>query len=393
MMQKNNYPAGHLSLPAPVIIDTLDGLDRLQRALRRVGRLALDTESNSLHAYRARVCLIQISTDSADYLVDPLALDESRLDFLGAVCADPSVEKVLHAAEYDVMMLNHDFGFTFANVFDTMIAARVLGWEQLGLGAILSKRYSVEVDKRHQRADWGRRPLPTSLIRYAQQDTHFLLRLRDEQFSLLEAGHHLEEARELFDGICQARWNGPDFDPEGYWRISGARDLSPRSLAVLRELYLYREQQAKRQDIPVFKVMGDKTLLALAKDKPCSLRHLRRVRGMSDGQMRRYGVGILKAIKSGMGAVPPTPPRRSVRAVDEATLRRYDALRTWRKERALEKGVESDVVMSKDALWEIAKSPPKSLQELEAIDYLGPWRLRTYGEEILRVLAEVEEES
>lgn len=363
----------------------------MRRALRSVPRLAVDTESNSLHAYTVRVCLIQLSTDERDYLVDPIALrGEDDLAFLGEIFADPAVEKVLHAAEYDVMTLNRDFGFEFANIFDTMIAARVLGWEQIGLGAILQERFGVEVNKRHQRANWGRRPLSPDLIHYARMDTHYLLPLRDGLHAQLEAGNHLEEAYELFDEVCQARWSGSPFDPEGYWRLSGARDLPPHSLAVLRELYLYREQQAARQNVPVFKVMGDKQLVALARGKPRSLRDVRSVRGISDLQTRRYGVAILRAVRRGLQARPPAPPRRNGPPADEQVLRRFDALSAWRKERANERGVGSDVVVSKDALWQLAKSPPRSLEELAESGQIGPWRVEMYGEEILRVLAEIE---
>ena len=271
-----------------------------------------------------------------------------------------------------------------------MIAARVLGWEQIGLGVILHERFGVEVNKRHQRADWGRRPLSPDLIHYARMDTHYLLPLRDELHALLEAGGHLEEARELFDEVCQARWSGSDFDPEGYWRLSGARGLPPRSLAVLRELYLFREQQAARHDVPVFKVMGDKPLVALARAKPRSLREVRDIRGISDLQTRRYGVGILKAVRHGLRAEPPSPPRRNGPQASDQVMRRFDALVAWRRDRANERGVGSDVVVSKDALWQLAKSPPRNLEELAASGQIGPWRVKMYGEEILRVLNEVD---
>lgn len=376
----------------PLIINTPASLNRLWQALTGKRRLAIDTEANSLYAYQAQVCLIQISTDEQDYLVDPLPFDSSDLGFLGEICADPVVEKVFHAAEYDVMILRRDLGFTFTNIFDTMIAARVLGWEQFGLGTILEDRYGVKVNKKHQRADWGRRPLSDAMIRYAQMDTHFLLSLRDELYQSLVQGDHLEEAQEMFDEVCQALWNGPDFDPEGYWRIHRARDLDPRAMAVLRELYLYREQQAARKNLPVFKVMGDQTLVDLAQAQPRSLKEARRMTGLSEIQARRYGSGILDAVQRGQTADIPTPPRRNGRQVDEDTLRRYDALHLWRKERAVKRGVSSEVVTTKDALWELAKKAPRSMSDLQSIKHLGPWRVKTYGQEILRVIAEQEHE-
>jgi ribonuclease D len=379
-------------LDRPLIIDTPASLKRLEQALKGKSRLAIDTEANSLYAYQAQVCLIQISTDEQDYLVDPLPLDSSDFDFLGAICADPSVEKVFHAAEYDVMILRRDLGFDFTHIFDTMIAARVLGWEQFGLGSILEDRYGVKVNKKHQRANWGRRPLADALIRYAQMDTHYLLSLRDELYQSLLQGDHLEEAQEMFDEVCQSIWNGPDFDPEGYWRIHRARDLDPRALAVLRELYLYREQQAEDRDLPVFKIMGDQTLIELAQIQPDSLMEARHTAGISEIQARRYGSGILDAIRRGQTADTPSRPRRNGRQADDETVRRYDALHLWRKECALKRGVSSEVITTKDALWELAKKAPRSMSDLQSLEYLGPWRIKTYGQEILRVIAEQEHE-
>ena len=379
-------------LPPAQLIDTPARMGDLRRALAAAPRLAVDTESNSLYAYRERVCLIQISTDQADYLIDPIQLEgRTSLAFLGEVFADPTVEKVFHAAEYDVMTLHRDFGFTFANIFDTMIAASVLGWQQVGLGAILMERYGVKVDKRHQRANWGRRPLPPTLIRYAQMDTHYLLHLRDEMWGLLEQGGHLEEAREMFDAVCRARWGNADFAPEGYWRISGARDLDRRGMAVLRELYHWREQEAQRCDVPVFKVLSDQSLIRLARTRPRSLDEMRLATRLAEGQMRRYGNAILRAIEAGLRAEPPTVPvRHNGLPADEATLRRYEALHIWRKERAAQRGVSSEVIVSREALWELAIAAPRSPEHLEAIHSLGPWRIKTYGAEILDVIAKTD---
>lgn len=377
-------------LPPPTIVSTPGEVSALARALQPVRRLAVDTESNSLYAYEPQVCLIQLSTDEQDWLVDPLALENParQLAFLGDIFADPAVEKVLHAAEYDVMTLNRDYGFDFASLFDTMTAARVLGWEQIGLGSILEQEFGVAVNKRHQRADWGRRPLKPDLIRYARMDTHYLLPLRDRLYAQLEAGDHLEEAREMFDEVARARWTANGFEEDGFWRITGARDLPPRALAVLRALYLFREAQAEQQDVPVFKVMGDKVLVAMARAKPRSLGALQKVKGVSGYHVRRYGSGLLEAVRQGLKAQPPAPPARTTPPVDEQTLRRYDALHTWRKKRAIRRGVSSEVIVSRDALWEMAHTVPRTLAELDALENIGPWRVKTYGQEILSVLAE-----
>ncbi len=380
------------TLPPPLIVDTPERLTQLRKALRAVKRMAVDTESNSLFAYRERVCLIQISTDVADYLVDPVRLDgHGDLDFLGDIFAEPRIEKVLHAAEYDVMTLRRDFGFRFANLFDTMLAARVLGWQQVGLGALLEMCFGIRVDKRHQRANWGHRPLSPALIRYAQLDTHYLLPLSDHLRAKLIEGDHLEEANELFNEVAEAEWGGTGFDPRGFWRINGIHALQPQEIAVLEALYLYREQQAKQRNLPVFKVLSENALLELALIQPRTLQELSRVTGITQGVIRQHGIGLLRAIKQGLQS--PSPPRpRQQGQPDELVQHRYDALHAWRKERAAQRGVSSEVILSRDTLWKLAEVAPRTLQELATIPSMGTWRIKMYGDELLSVLARANHE-
>ena len=374
----------------PVIIDTPGALTHLVDELRLAQQVAIDTESNSLYAYREQVCLIQISTRTNDYLIDPLALGD--LSPLGALTAAPTVEKVFHAAEYDLISLRRDFGFEFAALFDTYVAARVLGWEQVGLASILKMEFDVRVNKRYQRADWGARPLSQDMVRYAQQDTHYLLPLRDRLHAELTHAGRMEEAREAFSELLKVEGRVPTFDPDAFWNLNGTRDMRPHERAVLRELYLYRDRMAKGRDCPPFKVMNDETLLDLARRRPTSLDELKRLGCMSDRQVRRYGRGVLQCVRQGLQAEAPQPPPRS-RRPDETLLARFEALRTWRKERARSRGVESDVIISKDVLWRLAKVAPRTLEQLAGVRDLGPWKRKTYGEEILQVIIAFDEEA
>ena len=225
------------SLPPPILVADASGLDRLVLELARHPVVAVDTESNSLHAYRERVCLVQFSTSAADFIVDPVAL--RGLAPLAPFFAGADQQKVFHAAEGDIAGLRRDFGFTFANIFDTMSAARTLGWPQVGLAAVLAKEFGVTMNKAFQRADWRRRPLSPEQLDYARLDTHYLLALRDRQVEALTAAGRWAEAEEEFERVARARAEPPPADSGGpaFWRVKGSRNLTPAQAAVLRALY------------------------------------------------------------------------------------------------------------------------------------------------------------
>jgi ribonuclease D len=373
------------SLPPPILVADQDGLGRLVGALAHYPVVAIDTESNSLHAYRECVCLIQFSTPAADYIVDPIGMPD--LSPLAPFFANPDHQKVFHAAEYDLICLRRDYHFEFTNIFDTMSAARTLGWPQVGLASILDNHFGVKMNKKYQRADWKRRPLPPEQLDYARLDTHYLVALRDRQFQALTESGRWPEAHEEFARLARARVDldntGPG--PAAFWRVNGARDLTPAQAAVLEALFAYREQQAERMDRPPFKVMGEATLMELARRAPRRAEDLQSLPGLTPEQIHRHGHGVLHAIQQGLQAPAQRAPRAD-REPDDVR-ERYDRLHTWRKEHARARGVESDVILPRTALWDLARRAPRTLGELAHITDLGPWRRETYGEEILALLA------
>ena len=375
-----------MSLPSPfVLVADEDSLGQLVRALAVDPVVAIDTESNSLHAYRERVCLIQFSTGAADYILDPIRL--SDLHSLAPFFANPDQEKVFHAAENDLVCLRRDYGFEFANIFDTMSAARTLGWPQVGLAAILDTHFGVKMNKKYQRADWKRRPLTPEQLDYARLDTHYLVALRDTQLQELTASGCWPEAHEEFVRLARRRSDPDNAGPAlpAFWRIKGARDLAPEKAAVLEALFAYREQEAERLDRPPFKVMGEATLMELTRRAPRRAEDLQNLAGMTPEQMRRHAQGILRAIEQGLQA----PAQRAPQAKRESddVRERYDRLHTWRKERAKARGVESDVILPRTTLLDLARRAPRTHGELANIDDFGPWRRETYGEEILALLS------
>jgi ribonuclease D len=375
-----------VGLPKPILITNHTALDNLVDQLSQQPVLAVDTESNSLYAYREQVCLVQFSTPQADYLVDPLALGD--LERLGELFASPRIEKVFHAAEYDILCLKRDFGFQFANLFDTMVVARILGRTEVGLGAVLEAEFGVHLDKHFQRANWGQRPLPEPLLAYAQLDTHYLIALRERFGRELEAAGRWQLAQEDFARLCKL--DAPDVLPgnggEGpvNLRLNGASELTPQQLAVLQELCRYREEAAERLDRPLFKVLGDRSLVAIAAACPASLADLNGLPGMSPGQIRRYGFGLLEAVQRGLQAAPLYPPR-PVRP-DEKFLIRLERLRMWRKATAREQEVDSDIILPRDLLFALARANPTNPAELTQVLESVPWRREQYGAQILQAL-------
>jgi len=282
-------------LPNPHLIETEAEFEKAINELRARPRIAVDTESNSLFAYKEQICMIQISIPQTDYLLD--TLQGIDLEPLGSIIGNNKIEKIFHAAEYDILCLKRDFSFEINNIFDTRVAMRTLGRERTGLGNVLEEEFGVKVNKKWQRADWGQRPLPPELLNYARLDTHYLLPLRDRLATTLHAKGRWDEAKEEWLRLSMYQPNENTFDPNRFWKINGARRLKPQRAAVLREIYLFREGHAKKQNRPPFKVIGDKTLLEIARDNPTSLEALGNLPGMTTRQIRRYGSGLLKAIE------------------------------------------------------------------------------------------------
>lgn len=376
-----------IELPTPTLIQSPEALDDLLRHLEQQNYVAVDTESNSLHAYQEEVCLIQFSTKDRDALVDPLALED--LSSLGPLFADPEIEKILHAAEYDVMCLKRDFDFELNNLFDTYIAARTLGWDQPGLANVLERAFDIQLKKRFQRSNWARRPLPEDMLNYARLDTRYLLSLREHLAQRLEDRNRWEEAQELFRLQTEVPPHDIDFDPEGFWSLGDTRKLSGREAAVLRELYLFREQEANRQDVPPFKIIGNRALMAIAQETPRTLNQLRHIKGVSGSRADRYGEQLLEAVERGKNAEPPERPR-SPRTPDEIRDR-YETLRQWRKRTGRERSVDSDIILPKDFLWDIAHADPTSKDELAELLKPVPWRFEAYADDILEILARFRE--
>ena len=363
-----------------VWVDSRPALKRMLGAVRKSRRVAVDTESNSLYAYRERVCLIQVSADGDDFLLDALA--DLDLGGLGAVFADNEIEKIFHAAEYDIICLKRDYGFRFANLFDTMQAARILGIEKLSLSNMLEEKFEVQQGRSFQKADWGRRPLTDGMKHYARLDTHFLIPLREKLGEALRGKKLAPLAEEDFARLCAVQPNGGG--EALYAQVSGYHLLDPRELRVLDELARFRDGQARRMDRPLFKAISSKALLAAAKAKPTSQKDLENVEGLPQRLAQRYGKGLLSAVQAGLKKPPLRIERH--RRPSQAYLDRLEALKNWRKKTGRKMGVQSDIVLPRDILEEIAGSNPRDMEALRTEMSQIPWRFQHFGKQILTEL-------
>jgi ribonuclease D len=365
-----------------VLIDRQADLAAAAEEIGKAAVVAVDTESDSLYRYRERVCFLQIGVGSHAWLVDTLAVRD--LGPLKTVFEGPQT-KVLHGADYDLSCLFRDFGIRFRNVFDTMIAAQLLGREQLGLAALVREFFGVELDKSLTRHDWGSRPLEPRHLRYLVEDVVYLTGVL-ERLSAELATHDLEEEAALeFERLVASTGPKQAFDPEGFRSIRGAHALDRQALSILREVYLLRDRLAARADKPPFKVFGNQQLLEIADTAPSDLEGLRRATGFPEHLVRRFGRPILEAVDAGVrnqGQIAYRIRSKDPRPSDEQ-LAWVDVLKTWRREASARDGRTTMAILPNHLVYRVAELRPSTLAQLEEIPFFGKRRLARYGEQIL----------
>jgi ribonuclease D len=369
-------------LPLANHIDSDAKLHQLVKELKNESLLALDTESNSLYAYHTRTCLIQLSTREQDFIIDPLAIADMQP--LGKLLADERIEKIFHAAEYDLICMKRDFGFSVNNLFDTMYAARLCHMNQFGLANLLQRFFDVKVNKRHQKDNWGKRPLNQDSLQYAQMDTHYLPELRDMLLEKLDKLNRLNEAQEVFEDVLRIEGKENGFDPDGYWKIGVPNSLSRRQMAILRELYLLRDALARDKDVPPFKIFSNNVMVTISVQQPQNYNELYDIRGLSPRNVRQWGDDLLDAVQHGRDNRLPSPPRRE--RPEPLLTERYAALHTWRKDVGEKRSLDSSLVLSRHTLWELAREMPQDKQALSKIMGIGTWRLEKYGDDLLKLM-------
>jgi len=279
-----------------LLIENQRELNRLVDKLLREPEIGVDTEEDSLYSYYYKVCLIQVSTREEDFLIDTISLKD--LSPLGFVMASPEVQKIFHAAVNDILSMKRDFDFDFTNIFDTQIAARLIGWEYTSLSFLLEQKFGVVLNKKFQKANWGKRPLSPELIEYARMDTHYLIPLKERLERDLKRSRMYNAARKEFRKLESIEPGKRRFDPYGYWKIKGAKSLTRRQRRLLEMLYNFREREARRMDRPPFKVLSNEGMINICKALPSTLEELRELPGVGDWHVRKFGKALLKMVST-----------------------------------------------------------------------------------------------
>lgn len=373
----------------PLFLDSPEAADSFLATIAATRVVAIDTEGASFHRYVDRIYLLQLSTERHHAILDPLKV--ATPGPLGALLESREVEVVFHDADYDLRLLHQDYGWRVTNIFDTRVAAQLLGIKAFGLAALLEQYFGVKLDKRHQRADWSMRPLTADMLEYAAQDTMHLLGLRDELRGALERKGRWHWAQEEFARLEGTQWVADD-EGTSFLRLKGARDLSRRELALLRELVAWRDGVARALDRSTFRVVTNDVLLELARRSPRTMDDLRSIKGIGRSILEHRGGELLDAVSRGQ-AVPeaelPRFPKAPRWERDPHFDERVARLKHVRDAVAADLALDPGVLCARERLEAVARARPRRREELEALPELRGWQAEVLGDAFVKALRDV----
>ncbi len=370
----------------PLYLDSAESVDRFLSEIGQPTAIAIDTEGASFHRFVDRIYLLQLSTAQHHAVIDPLPIGTPER--LGRLLQDRGVEVVLHDADYDLRLLRQDYGWQVNALFDTRVASQLLGLRAFGLAALLEQHFGIKLDKKHQRADWSMRPLSADMLEYAALDTRWLLDLRTKLRTQLEQLGRWHWAQEEFARAEGTQWSNEEAT-QAFLKMKGARDLNRRELARLRELVAWRDDIAREIDRATFRVIGNETLLELARLSPATAGELTRVKGFPRSMSESRTAALLAALRRG-DAVPdadlPRFPKSARWDRDPDFDERTSRLKAVRDVAADRLALDPGVLCSRDRLEAVARKQPRALEEFEAIPELRRWQVEVLGEGFLRAL-------
>ncbi len=371
------------------IIETDEALQEKasQWALEKV--LAVDLEGDSLHSYKEKICLIQVTDSKQDYIIDPLKINDLRpiLELL----EDDQILKVMHGADFDIVSLKRDYNTVIHNVFDTLIAAQFLGYLKFSLSHLVREHFGFELEKEYQKHDWSSRPLYEEHLSYARGDTHFLIALYEILNRKLKCSSFEDAVLEECELLTQKEWNGKKNDGADFLRMKRISNFKVKQLQVLRKIYNWREELAAKANVPSFKIFGHIPLVLLASCMPENKADLKEVLGTTYGFItERYGSKILKLVQEGIEdnePLPKLPKKKKIRPHGQVANITAQ-IRQWREEKQ-KKGLLPVYLLSNQQIKEIALTFPKTREELEESLAMREWQKKRYIEELLSILTSI----
>ena len=367
-------------------IETNTQLQEIAHHIQNQDIIAVDLEANSLFAYKECISLIQVSTYDNDYVIDPLSI--TNLEPLLCVLRDPSVRKVMHGSDFDIVSFKRDYNTNIVNLFDTLIAARFLRYPGLGLAALIEKHFGYHIDKKYQKHNWAQRPLLEEHLDYARGDTHWLLSLYDLLTISLKRVNLLEATLEESTILTEKEWNGKGAQENQFVRLKGFRTLDLVEKKKVRAIWELREEIAEQRDVPSFRIFSNHSIIPLA---------LADIEGSEyNNILRNSPIGWDKSKLKEILLAVETDNRPIV--VPEGTLKPQsgphtekilNAIREWRNAKVETEKIDPVIVFSNDQMKEIARSIPQTPEELAEIPGIRKWQCHLYTEEILSLVDSV----
>ena len=371
------------------VIDTAADLEEIVRSLEKEKAVGVDLEADSMYHYKEKVCLIQIATEKASVVVDPLAIKD--LAPLKPIFSSPDIKKIFHGADYDVRSLYRDFDIRINNLFDTELACRFLGIKETGLQAVLKMFFKVNVDKKYQKKDWSKRPLPKEMMAYASNDVIYLLPLAGILIHKLKKIDRMTWVLEECEYLSNVR---PVLSNESplFMKFKGAGRLKSRSLAVLEALLQFRKRVAKKKDRPLFKIIGNASIMKIVTARPVTLRRLKNTKALSDRQISMYGKNLIKLVAKTLKMPEnelPVFPSKKPPVLRNGVPAKIKALKSWRASKASALGIDPGILCNNALITAIAVKNPGDSKSLETVKDMKNWQKQAFGREIMGVLKKV----
>ena len=354
-----------------------------------VKQVAVDLEADSMFHFKEKVCLIQMATNRHNVVIDPLAIKD--LSPLRPIFKNKKIRKIFHGADYDIRSLYRDFKIEVHNLFDTQLASMFLGVNETSLEALLWDNFGISLNKKFQKKDWSQRPLPEEMVAYAAGDVSHLIPLSKIILNELRSKKRIswvKEECELLSKVRPAKENSKPL----FLKFKGAGRLPSRNLAVLEKLLKYRRTMARKKDKPLFKILGNASLLKIAAMPPSSSIALKKLNTLSRKQLTMYGKSILSNVNKALAIEPeklPKYPCKKAPMLKPVVPNRIKSLRKWRDEKALALGFDPTLLLNKTLLTKLANSKPTTLKKLDTIESLRHWQKREFGRNIVSILKQI----